>query len=111
MAEPYKSKYSGAQIDAAVRSMGLIPAIYVSYAEYKANLDILNSAVNNLSDSFNKFFAGINFNGGETFKNMFDSKSTALENTYNTFTTTMETKFNSLKADWDNFAGVYYEQS
>lgn len=117
MAEPYKSKYSGAQIDAAVRSMGLIPAIYVSYAEYKANLDILNSAVNGMVTSFNKFFEGITFDGTETFKKMFDDRSSALQSQYDTFTANINTKVDEMNAtakqlatDWGTFDKVSWEK-
>lgn len=78
MAEPYTSKYSGAQIDAAVKAIGTIPAVYVSYKEYKDSIETLQQATNLMVDSFNKFFKDV-IPGDKTFRQLFDEESAKVE--------------------------------
>ena len=101
MAEPYTSKYSGAQIDAAVKAIGTIPAVYVSYKEYKASMETLQQATNSMVASFNKFFDGVDFS--KTFSQLFNEETTKINNRM----TSIENQYDQLVTD---FPGVRYEE-
>lgn len=102
MAEPYTSKYSGAQIDAAVKAIGTIPAVYVSYKEYKASMETLQQATNSMVASFNKFFAGVNLNE-QTFLKLFNDETAKINNRM----TTIENQYDQMVID---FPGIRYEK-
>lgn len=101
MAEPYTSKYSGAQIDAAVKAIGAIPAVYVSYKEYKASIETLQQATNSMIDSFNKFFDGVDYS--KTFLQLFNDETTKINNRM----TNIEIQYNQMVKD---FPGIRYEE-
>ena len=78
MADPYTSKYSGAQIDAAVKAIGAIPAVYVSYKEYNTSITALKTATDSMVTSFNNFFIDV-IPGDKTFKQLFDEERAQTE--------------------------------
>lgn len=101
MADPYTSKYSGAQIDAAVKAIGIIPAVYVSYEEYRSSIQAIQQSTQSLVDSFQSFFKGVDFS--KTFLQLFNEEITKINNRMSQ----IEQQYNQLVKD---FPGVRFEK-
>jgi len=99
MAEPYTSKYSGAQIDAAVKAIGIIPTIYVSYEEYSKDINVLKNTSTSMKASFDYFFSGINLNN-QTFQVLFSDEIMKLKQQYQT----------DIVDNYYSLTGVFYEK-
>lgn len=99
MADPYTSKYSGAQIDAAVKAIGIIPTIYVSYEEYSKDLKVLKDTSTSMKASFDSFFTGINFEN-QTFQALFDDEIAKLKQQYQT----------DIVDNYSSLTGVFFEK-
>ena len=102
MADPYTSKYSGAQIDAAVKAIGTIPAVYVSYEEYRSSIQTIQDSTQALVASFQKFFDGVDYSN-KTFLQLFNEEITKINNRMSQ----IEQQYNQLVKD---FPGVRFEK-
>lgn len=102
MADPYTSKYSGAQIDAAVKAIGTIPAVYVSYEEYLSSIKAIQQSTQSLVDSFQSFFTGVDYSN-KTFLQLFNEEITKINNRMNN----IEQQYNQLVKE---FPGIRYEE-
>ena len=102
MADPYTSKYSGAQIDAAVKAIGTIPAVYVSYEEYRSSIQTIQDSTQALVASFQKFFDGVDYSK-KTFLQLFNEEITKINNRMSQ----IEQQYNQLVKD---FPGVRFEK-
>lgn len=101
MADNYQSSYTGGQLDAAVRAIGMAPSVYVTYTSYTSTINKINQVVESASQQVDE---------NTTTVNDWNSKLTKFLSTWDGSTPINELINQAIQDEFKTLPYVVYEK-